>query len=236
MKQFAGEHTIASAIVGAQKAYDRKPADFYPTPPDATWALLKYLALPSGTRVWEPACGDGAMSKVMTAAGLEVDSSDLREDSGYGRGGVDFLLEKTGHTKEGYLYDWVITNPPFKVATDFILKALDITPNVAMLLKSQFWHARGRINMFEKCPPAVILPLTWRPAFLEAERGRSPLMDVMWCVWREGQYDALYKPVRRPPRAEVPVFVPDIPDDIADLLGLPTPARNIAYHDIADLL
>jgi hypothetical protein len=132
------------------------------------------------------------MAKVFEAAGYRVTATDLREDSGYGRGGVNYL------TDPGAPADWVITNPPFNVAIEFLQQALRETGNVALLLKSQFWHARSRIETFERHTPAEILPLTWRPAFLEAERGRSPLMDVMWVVWREGDRGAVYRPVRRP--------------------------------------
>lgn len=202
----AGLHTIASAIVGAQKTWARKPADFYPTPPDVTQALLNWLDLPKGVSIHEPACGDGAMARVLEANGHRVVSTDLREDSGYGMGGVDYLAAQRIEV------DWVITNPPFKVATGFIEKALSETPNVAMLLKSQFWHARSRLSLFTERPPAAILPLTWRPSFLEAERGNSPLMDVIWVVWRDGDDSAIYRPLQRP--TCVPLM-----DPLAAMLG-----------------
>lgn len=191
------EHTYASAIVGAQKNYARKPADFYPTPPDVTHALLDFLQLPAGTTAWEPACGDGAMSCVLEARGFKVRSTDLREDSGYGVGGVDFLAQApTPETR----CDWVISNPPFKHAVDFIRCALSHAPNAAMLLKSQFWHAQGRLSLFEELSPEWILPLTWRPSFLEKERGNSPLMDVIWVVWMNGTTTTgtKFRPIRRP--------------------------------------
>jgi hypothetical protein len=184
-------HTVASAIVEAQTRWARKPADFYPTPSDCTQALLDHLQLPARTVVKEPACGDGALSVVLEANGMVVLSSDLRQ-TGFGRGGVDFL------TDADEVCDWVITNPPFNVAVDFIKRSLDLTPNVAMLLKSQFWHAQGRLDLFEQNPPSQILPLTWRPSFLEAERGNSPLMDVIWVVWQQGERETRYTPLRRP--------------------------------------
>jgi hypothetical protein len=225
----SGVHTVASAIIGAQQTHARKAADFYPTPADATWVLLEWLDLPRGTTVKEPACGDGAMSRVLEAAGLRVDSSDLRPDCGFGRGGVDFLQSP------GAAAQWIITNPPFHVAADFIDQALRLTPNVAMLLKSQFWHARSRIELFERHTPAAILPLTWRPAFLEAERGRSPLMDVMWVVWKQGEHRALYRPLRRPARGDVPKpnssRTRTFDAEILDLLGPAT-----FNHDLLELL
>lgn len=201
------DHTFASAIIGATQKHPRKPADWYPTPPEATIALLDHLQLPVGTSVWEPACGDGAMSRVMEVYRLDVTSTDLRPDCGYGRGGIDFLdtdLE----------CDWIITNPPFSIAAEFIEHALSITPNVAMLLKSTYWHAKGRYDLFMSSAPTQILPLTWRPSFLEKERGNSPLMDVIWVVWEgENKGGTSYCPLRRP-SAKVALLTDDSLDDL----------------------
>ena len=57
-------------------------ADFYPTPPWATRALLAHETFIGN--VWEPACGDGAMSRVLADAGLRVESSDVN-DYGFDR-------------------------------------------------------------------------------------------------------------------------------------------------------
>jgi hypothetical protein len=180
-------HTLATAVVAAQARWDRKPADFYPTPFDATVALLDFLQLPAGTKVLEPACGEGHMSRVMALSGLEVESLDLRTDSGYGEQGADFLAGRA-HTA-----DWVITNPPFNVAEGFIRRALEITPNVAMLVKATYFSAAGRIPLAEETTPEWKLDLTWRPAFLEAERGSSPIMEVCWMVWTAEYSEPHYK-------------------------------------------
>lgn len=190
------EHTIATALVKAQKAHKRKAADFYPTPPDVTAALMEFLFTPKSQYIWEPACGDGAMARVIEAFGHAVTSTDLRDEpSIYGTGGMDFL---NAEVAEGDGPDWIITNPPFNLAEAFIRKALTITPNVAMLLSNQYWHAATRKRLFDDHPPAYILPLLWRPAFLEKERGKSPMMNVFWVVWQEGQHDARYRLLARP--------------------------------------
>lgn len=198
----AFDHTYASAIVGAQKTHKRKEADFYPTPPDVTVALMDFLQLEGCQYIWEPACGDGAMARVIERYGHEVLATDLRENSGYGTGGEDFLNfdpdPATGIPYSAVYNDWIITNPPFNLSEGFIRKALSITPNVAMLLKSQYWHAARRLDLFNEQRPSFILPLTWRPAFLEAERGRSPLMDVIWVVWRGKSDITEFQPLPRP--------------------------------------
>jgi hypothetical protein len=187
---------VASAIVGAMQTWERKPADFYPTPADVTYSLVPHIMdiLPVGSSVLEPACGDGAMAEVLLACGYKVDATELREDSGYGSGGVDFLKSNVA----GNGYDAIITNPPFIVADQFIRHAVGQARVVAMLLKSQYWHAAKRLKLFDDHPPARIYPLTWRPSFLEKERGNSPLMDVLWTVWDADHVgDPTYHPIRR---------------------------------------
>lgn len=212
----SGVATVASAIIGSMSKWERKPADFYPTPSDVTYSLLPHIQgyLPAGSLVWEPACGDGAMARVLEAAGFCVAATDLRQDSGYGIGGIDFI--DGGHSVTDVAA--IITNPPFKIADKFIEAAVQRAPVVAMLLKSQYWHAARRLALFETHPPAAVLPLTWRPSFLEKERGSSPLMDVIWVVWVRGaQGPTTYTPIRR--LRLPPGFLPPETDDLDDLIG-----------------
>lgn len=176
---------IAGAIAASMAKWARKPADLYPTPADCTYSLIPHIVdfLPYGSRVLEPACADGQLSKALEKFGYQVDSFDLRPEVKYGKGGVDFLDPM--NDCEDY-YDAVITNPPFVVADQFIRKALTIAPVVVMLLKAQYWNTANRKKLFRETKPYRHLNLTWRPAFLEAERGKSPLMDCMWVVWRRG--------------------------------------------------
>lgn len=172
----------------------RRELDFYPTPPEVTLALLDFLKLPAST-VLEPACGDGAMAKVLAAAGHNVIATDLR-DTGYGRGGVDYLAAPPAQC------DAIITNPPFNVSEEFIRKAITEAPMVAMVLKSQYWHAKKRVELFEQHPPAWVLPLTWRPDFLfdqrkDGERS-APTMDCIWTVWVRGETATRYHPLIKP--------------------------------------
>src|SRR3989304_715775 len=70
---------------------NRERNDFYPTPPEATRALLGVERFVDA--IWEPACGDGAICRELHAAGYEVEASDLI-DRGYGEARVDFLMEQ----------------------------------------------------------------------------------------------------------------------------------------------
>lgn len=164
----------ANRIVGAGDKEKRKASDFYPTPKEATFALLDLLApyLRAGGVIWEPACGERDMVNAMRERGYTAMGTDITE-------GVDFLTEQTPPAAE-----WIITNPPFSLAEAFIRRAHESGRPFALLLKSQFWHAAGRLPLFTSCTPDIIAPLTWRPDFnFKSGKRGSPLMDVMWCVW-----------------------------------------------------
>lgn len=176
-----------SAIANTSRVNDREDHDFYPTPKEATIALMDFLIfhnlISQNDTIWEPACGDGAMSKVLESYGCKVYSYDLR-DSGFGRGGVDYLSRTINVP-----INWTITNPPFKISESFIKKAVLDSPNSAFLVKSQYWHAAKRRILFENHRPAYVLPLSWRPDFMGGSRGGSPTMDVGWAVWINGITD-----------------------------------------------
>lgn len=182
---------VASRITGGNTAYKRAASDFYPTPPEVTLALLNWLGLRKGARIWEPACGEGHMVRVMEAKGYSVRATDIQT-------GTDFLAEMLPVDD----IDCIITNPPFSLADNFIERCALYNRPFALLLKSQYWHAKKRLHLFQKYQPDYILPLTWRPDFLFGERGGgSPLMDVMWCVWfrnSELNTETRYYPLPKP--------------------------------------
>lgn len=169
---------------------NRRALDFYPTPPEVTIALMDFLkSVPCqiwepDCEIWECACGDLAMSKVLEKYVPNVRSTDINT-------GTDYL--KTPGTAKA-----IITNPPFNLSSEFIEKALKEAPIVAMVLKSQYWHAKKRYDLFKENPPAYILPLTWRPDFLGGEKGGSPTMEVHWTVWIKGNTGSKYIPLLKP--------------------------------------
>ena len=181
-------------ILANRSAVDRNKTDFYETPPEVTVALLDFLegeGLLDSNRavIWEPACGAGKMAEVMRKRGYDVVCTDLH-GQGYGDTGIDFLNESR-HCQ------WIITNPPFSLAADFIRHALELGKPCAFLLKSQFWHARSRLQLFRDHPPSYVLPLTWRPDFLYGAKSSSPTMEVMWTVWG-GNRNTIYCPLEKP--------------------------------------
>ena len=90
---------------GSPKGRSRRKLDYYPTPPEVTKALMDFLNL-KPMKVWECACGDLSMSKVIESYGHEVISTDIEK-------GTDYLNAKIE-------CDAIITNPPFNLSADFI--------------------------------------------------------------------------------------------------------------------
>lgn len=160
--------------------------EFYPTPPEATEALIRAErgridalrhdggALgAAGDPVWDPACGEGAILKVFRKNGLPIVGTDLY-DRGFSRGGDDFL--RTARRSR-----IVVTNPPFSLAEDFIRRCTEIEAvYAAFLLKSTYFHAAARALLFIGHAPARIYPLSWRLDFLNVGR---PEIECAWFVF-----------------------------------------------------
>jgi hypothetical protein len=156
--------------------------DLYGTPAVATEALLAVEpTLPR--RIWEPAVGRGAIAKVLLDAGHEVIGSDII-DYGIGYpGGRDFLLERS--LPKGC--EMILTNPPFKIADQFVAHALDLCPRVIMLLRLAFYESERRTRILEGRGLARVhvfrkrLPMMHRDGW-EGRKANSG-MAFGWFVW-----------------------------------------------------
>ena len=112
-------------IVGHNTKKDRIDYDFYPTPEIATLKLLEKESFKGN--IWECACGDGAISKILKSKNYEVFSSDIVFRD-YGEKTIDFLNSKM-------IFDNIITNPPFKLSLEFALHGLKSVKNKMVLFQ-----------------------------------------------------------------------------------------------------
>lgn len=161
----------------------RQVDDFYPTPVEVTEALVEEYGerlRDSVSLIWEPCAGNGAMTRVLERIGVTVVSSDLNPRSGAIIGANFLNTDLFDHVEEPFA---IITNPPFNLAEQIIRRALSFKrcEFLALVLKSSFWHAKGRQKLFAETSVTAVHPLTWRPDFLGIGR---PTMEAMWCVWR----------------------------------------------------
>lgn len=156
---------------------DLEGPDYFPTPEWATHALIANEQFEGG--IWEPACGDGAMSRVLETTGSTVLSTDLF-DRGFGEAGIDFL-------KAVLVADNIVTNPPYNSAEAFVKAGLEqARRKVALLLRLAFVEGANRQRtIFGKTPPTRVWVFSERITFYPAgavQKG-SGTTAYAWFVW-----------------------------------------------------
>lgn len=175
------------AMLGASK-HQRREGDFYATPEWVTEVLCRHVRF---HRVWEPACGEGHMSRVLERYGARVESTDLF-DRGYGDDhGTSFLDMNSPYSHDDTPYD-IVTNPPFSLADEFVEHALKLAEangtKVAMLLRNEWDCASSRDHLFRPGSHFRLkIVLTKRPRWIEGTTG-SPRHSYSWYLWDFGSF------------------------------------------------
>lgn len=167
-KDWVGNSATHLKIIGSSHGSqsERVANDFYATHESTIDGLLKVYSLPK--RIWECACGNGSLSKKLESLGYDVVSTDL-VDRGYGQGGINFLASEEENRMfnenfEGFpKVDCILTNPPYKYATEFVKRALQLVNDggsVVMFLKLTFLEGKKRYNeIFKNTPPDTFFSL-----------------------------------------------------------------------------
>lgn len=152
--------TLPHAANAGSHSFADRGNELYETPRCAVEALLRVERLPH--RVWEPACGKGAIVRVLRDHGHEVTASDLVD---YGIG-LDFVRDFFTELKAPTGCRAIISNPPYRFAAEFANHALDLMPRVYLLLRLAFMELvrrtellehRGlaRVHVFRNCLPLM---------------------------------------------------------------------------------
>jgi hypothetical protein len=170
-----------------EAGYPRKERDFYPTEPWVTRALCQAVEFDNRGILWEPACGDGRMAKVLDKWHAAVVASDIA-DYGFGETGHDFLDIATVHwlgEMHGGRIAAIVTNPPFEQAIAFVTRALELTRRaegkVAILQRHEF-DAPAKNHPLFKPPFAAKLVLHKRPRWSDDNKA-SPRFPYAWYLW-----------------------------------------------------
>jgi len=154
--------------------------DLYETPPVAVEALLRVEQLPHC--IWEPAAGRGAIVNVLRKHGHAVIASDIH-DYGFPLDFVGDFLQAQALTG----CDCIVTNPPYKIAAQFVEHALKLSPLVIMLHRLAFMESERRCPILEGAGLARIhvfrkrLPMMHRDQW--AGRKANSGMAFAWFVW-----------------------------------------------------
>lgn len=169
---------------------EREQHDYYATDPLALEILLHYIELPPV--VWEPACGGGHLAEVILNW---TDSRVICSDK-YERGyELDFQKDFLEMKQAPAGCTCILTNPPYKYATEFVLKSLQLLPSggdVYMFLRTQFLEGKGRYDrIFHQFPPVKVFQFVKRMKVAKnAEFGNIGLNAVAhaWFWWRKDVY------------------------------------------------
>lgn len=205
------------AAIGTRSATkEERGHNLYETGAEAMYVLLALEKF--SPTVWESACGRGAISRMLEAAGYAVVLSDLvdygtADANGELQAVIDFRETNSG---EGECHD-IVTNPPYGEALNsFIAHALRVhrPRKMALLLNSNAYFGfedPDRTYIMETCPPARRyafsrrLPMMHRDGW-DGEKASSQ-MNTEWFVW-ERQPDGSYGNTTVCKRVYWPDFMP----------------------------
>jgi predicted RNA methylase len=206
----SGQNTSTAVMQRRVEPHDS--LDYYPTPAWSTRALCEFLKGEGfelwAQNVWEPACGEGFMARPLAEYFAKVRATDIFRYSD-DHAIADFLMQ----TARWDDVEFVVTNPPFQLANQFIEKALKVaTVGVAMLVRSAFTEGQERyMSLFSVTPPAYVLQFSERVGMFRGrcvqvgapdpfnldEKGEprkaATATSYCWLVWLHGQTDTRYR-------------------------------------------
>lgn len=147
--------------------------DFFPTPPWAARAIAHRIkdVDPLAVTISDPACGMGHMAEPFgeVFGELNVYASDVYD---YGYGDVGDFLERLASARSCSA-DWIVTNPPFAKAAEFITQGLCLARRgVAVLCRLAFLESVDRYSLLFDAPN----PMTALMPFAE----RVPMQLGSW--------------------------------------------------------
>ena len=180
----SGAHNVFVTLGASNHSVEtRADHDYYATDPRAMELLLEHERF--SENVWECACGEGHLSRVLTEHGYRVSSTDLI-DRGYGMSGVDFLTYTDSVDAD------IVTNPPYKYAKEFAEHAVELVTDghkVAMFLRLSFLEGKSRRELFDRYPPKHIYVSSGRLLCAkngDFDSGGGGAVAHAWFVWEKG--------------------------------------------------
>lgn len=189
-KDWTGNKKTTFVQLGASShsESERELNDFYATDPNSLEIFLEKLkkdGIELHDNIWECACGQGHLSKVLEGNWFNVYSTDL-VDRGYGVPNKDFL--------NTYI-DWdgdILTNPPYKYAKEFVEHSIELLKDnnyCIMFLKIQFLEGQSRKKLFEKYPPKYVYVNSARQTcYINGDMSKkmSSASCYCWFIWQKG--------------------------------------------------
>ncbi len=170
--------------LGVNPQTKREDNDFYATNPMALNLFLKSIDFKLNINLWECACGEGHLSKELEKEGFKVKSSD-KINRGFGE--VNDFLE----INDKFEGD-IITNPPFKLAEEFVEKGMqliEVGNKLILFQKIQFLEGQRRNKLFKKYPLKYVYVHSSRQQCsrnADFEKYKLTTQFYAWYVWEKG--------------------------------------------------
>ena len=174
-----------SSAVMQQRAEPHDSLDDFPTPPWAGRALMEHVIGAQWTRrhtLWEPAVNRGFLLRGLSDYLAVTRISDIHDYGIPGTQVEDFLWPSVQHVA-----DWIVTNPPFRLAHAFIERAFPMArQGCAFLVRTSFLEGVSRYKaLWSHRPPTYIAQFAERVPMV---RGRcdgeaSTATSYCWLVW-----------------------------------------------------
>lgn len=185
MKDWKGNGNSIFKNLGASNHVEaeRETNDYYATEPKAIEMLLQHEQF--SKKIWECACGENHLTDILINHNYNVRYSDIVNRCG---NEVNNFLSPNNT----YFFGDIITNPPYKYATEFVYKALNIVPHngkVAMFMRLLFCEGKERKKLFEEHPPRTIYVFSSRIKCAkngDFESIKSSAVCYAWFVWVKG--------------------------------------------------
>lgn len=222
--------------------------NLYQTPPEAMRTLLSWIRF--SPKVWEPACGRGAISHMLEDAGYEVELSDLIDYGTADRFGevqrVENFLDSAPRGDDPDRPD-IVTNPPYGADLNaFVAHALRAhrPRRMALLLNLNFlcgFDDPDRCFAMDECPPKSVYIFTRRLPMMHRDGWDGPeassRMNTAWFVWEldeaTGTYDAAGKGRNEFVRVDWKVFENAKPCGPCDAATLPAPVPALVHVGVS---
>lgn len=149
-----------------------------------------------GANVLEPAAGAGNILSVLELAfpNARLNACDVAP-RGERIARLDFLEAEEFDTPQ---YDLIVTNPPFRLATQFLRRAMHCARDggyVCFLLRAAFLESKARWNLLEEFPPKAVYFLRQRPKFTgpNSPDGGTDTAMYAWFVFQKGKRPEYFK-------------------------------------------
>jgi len=147
----------------------RRPSDLYETPVSTIQNIVAEIQWPLVHTALEPCAASGRIPRECPGRSIVWTTCEISEGTDY--------LKAPGPAKS---YDLCLTNPPYSLAMEFILKALREAVTVIMLLRLNFLGSQTRLAFWQENPVTHLFPLARRPSFTGHGTDAT---DYAWFAW-----------------------------------------------------